>query len=109
MIGKKSRKEELQKELQRIMYKIDRTDIQKIILFGSLVKGEISLTSDIDLIIVKNTEERFLDRLESVYREIEPNMAVDILVYTPEEFIQMSEWNSFIRKVIREGRVLYEA
>jgi len=108
MIGRKPRIEELQRELDRIINKIDRTDIQKIILFGSLTKGQSGLTSDIDLIIVKKTKERFLDRLDSVYKEIEPNLAVDILVYTPQEIDDMSQWNSFIKRVFKERKVLYE-
>lgn len=101
------RKEALEKELERIMTRIDKTDIRKIILFGSLATGNIGLTSDIDLVIIKNTKERFLERLDRMCEEIEPRLAVDILVYTPEEFAEMREWNSFIRRVEREGKVLY--
>ena len=108
MIGRKLRMEELQRELDRVINKIDRTDIQKIILFGSLTRGQSSLTSDIDLIIVKKTKEGFLDRLDSVYKEIEPNLAVDILVYTPQEIDDMSQWNNFIKRAFKEGKVLYE-
>lgn len=109
MIGRKPRREELQRELERIINKIDKMSIQKIILFGSLVKGQVGLTSDLDLIIIKDTEQRFLDRLESIYKEIEPNIAVDILVYTPQEINDMIQWNSFIKRALKEGRVLYEA
>jgi len=109
MIGRKPRLKILNRELNRILPKINRTNIQKIILFGSLAKGKATLTSDIDLIIVKNTKERFLKRLDTIYKEIEPNIAVDILVYTPEEIADMSQWNSFIRNAIKKGRILYEA
>ncbi len=109
MIKKRPRIQELRKELERIISKIDKTDIKKIILFGSLATGHVGLVSDIDLIIVKDTKERFLDRLESIYNEMEPNKAVDVLVYTPQEFNNMSAWNSFLKKAVREGRTLYEA
>jgi len=45
-------------------------------------------------------KERFLKRLDTIYKEIEPNIAVDILVYTPEEIADMSQWSSFIRNAI---------
>ena len=109
MIGRKPREELLRQELDRIIDRIDRVGVQKIVLFGSLVKGTVNPMSDIDLIIVKRTDQRFLDRLDTVYRQIEPNMAVDILVYTPEEIANMIQWNSFIKKALDEGRVLYEA
>jgi len=109
MVGRKPREELLNLELDRIIGKIDMAGVQKIILFGSLAKGNVNLTSDIDLIIIRETSQRFLDRLDAVYREIEPNMAVDVLVYTPKEIADMIQWNSFIRQALKEGRVLYEA
>lgn len=105
--SRETRKEALEKELERIMARIDKTDISRIILFGSLATGNIGVTSDIDLVIVKNTKERFLERLRRMCEEIEPRLAVDILVYTPEEFAEMRGWSSFIRRVEKEGKVLY--
>ena len=102
------RKEKLVKELDIIVKKIKQMGAEKIILFGSLAKGGITANSDIDLIVVKNTKERFLDRLEALYKECAPPVAVDILCYTPEEFKDMCKWSSFIKRVIEEGRVLYE-
>jgi uncharacterized protein len=107
MTGIQPRAETLQKELDRIIGKIDKTDIRKIILFGFLVTGRVGLTSDIDLIIIRETGQRFLDRLESVYMEIEPKMAVDILVYTPAEINEMAQWSSFIKDVLKKGKALY--
>jgi predicted nucleotidyltransferase len=109
MVGRGDREQKLQAELGRIINKIDRTAIYKMILFGSLARGDVGLASDIDLIIVKETKEPFLRRLEAIYQDIEPNIAIDILVYTPEEFSEMSQWSSFIKRVLKEGRVLYEA
>jgi uncharacterized protein len=109
VVGRKPREELLIQELDRIIGRIDRAGVQKIILFGSLAEGTVGLTSDIDLIIIKETNERFLDRLDTVYREIEPNVAVDVLVYTSQEIADMSSWNSFIKQALKKGRVLYEA
>ena len=61
--------------------------------------------SDIDLIVVK-TDKKFLDRLDEIYKDAD--VAMDVLVYTPEEFENMKN-RSFIRKAIEEGKVLYEA
>jgi uncharacterized protein len=36
--------------------------IQKAILFGSLARNEASRHSDVDLILIQDTELRFLDR-----------------------------------------------
>lgn len=107
-LNREKRKELLETELGRILDILKTLDIEKVILFGSLVSNNISSTSDIDLVIIQKTEKRFLDRLEDIYTVIKPRVAVDILVYTPEEFEKLQEESSFVRRILKEGRVLYE-
>jgi predicted nucleotidyltransferase len=63
--------------------------------------------SDIDLIIVKKTEKRFLDRIEEITSLIEPMFAIDILVYTPEDLQRLGNTSSFVRRALREGTTIY--
>ena len=102
------RRERLKQELDRIIPDIISLGVEKIILFGSLSNDTVHASSDIDLIIVKNTEKRFIDRLDEFYSIINPRVAIDILVYTPEEFEGMKESNQFIRFALKNGKVLYE-
>jgi len=82
---------------------------QKILLFGSMAMGQIGEWSDLDLVIVKDTEKRFLDRTKEVIQLLQPRIGVDILVYTPEEFAHLSQERAFIRdEIVRKGKVLYE-
>jgi len=83
--------------------------VQRVILFGSLAREGATWPGDIDLIVVLETERRFLDRLDEMYRLLDCPVALDLLVYTPEEFEQMRQTNPLIRRVEREGRVLYAA
>ena len=109
-LRKEKRKKELISELGRIIdvLKNDK-EITLIMLFGSLARGDISRTSDIDMIIVKGTKKRFLDRLDEVYSALVPNVALDILVYTPEEFEAMKGGNAFVINAVKEGKILYES
>ncbi len=81
---------------------------ERIILFGSRARGEADEYSDYDLVLIKRTDRPFLERLQ----EIVPYLlgwegAVEVLVYTPEEFERMRETGlGWI--VQREGVVLYE-
>jgi len=101
------RKEELERELKRIVGKLKKDkDIKFILLFGSLARGDVDNTSDIDLIVVKKTDKKFLDRLDEFYEDV--NVAMDVLVYTPEEFRRIKD-RKFIKTVNEEGRILYEA
>ena len=103
------REKKLNDELRRIVSLLDKTGVKKVILFGSLATGKVSSSSDIDLIVIKETEERFLDRLESLYKDLAPSVATDLLCYTPEEVEDMRKWSHFMKRVLEEGRVLYEA
>lgn len=109
MIGRKDRSMILKKELNRIIGKLDKSKIDRIILFGSMATGRINMASDIDLIIIKDTKKRFLDRLDDIYTAVLPSVDVDILVYTPKEVKDMQGWSVFLKKALGEGRVLYEA
>jgi uncharacterized protein len=82
---------------------------QKIILFGSWARGEADDESDLDLIVIKETPARFLDRLSDIYALLGDFGAVDVLVYTPQEVAQMlAEGNAFLEDALAEGIVLYE-
>ncbi len=102
------REDKLKKELGRITPLLKNLEIEKAILFGSVVSGNIGFTSDIDLIIIKKTKKRFLKRLEEIYGYLKPRCAIDILVYTPEEFKTLSEENNFIKNAVSKGEILYE-
>jgi predicted nucleotidyltransferase len=83
-------------------------DPERIILFGSLASGQADRESDVDLIVVYRTEKRFLDRLKDLYEAWCLPKGVDILAYTPEEFAEMLESNSFVQDALDSGEVLYE-
>ncbi len=106
---REEREQELSAALDRMLPKLIEMGALKVILFGSVARGDVGWSSDLDLIVVMDTQERFLDRLKSVYKAVSPGTACDILVYTPEEFEQMPAQSSMIRTALREGKVLYEA
>lgn len=82
---------------------------QRILLFGSLISGEVKEWSDIDLVIIKETERQFLDRTREVLQLLRPQVGVDILVYTPDEFDQLVQQRAFVRdEIVGKGKVLYE-
>lgn len=82
--------------------------LEKVILFGSLSGGDIHEWSDIDLLIVKKTTKRPLDRILEVSRIIKPTVGIDLFVYTPDEFhALMQEKFSFLTAIARTGKVLF--
>ena len=104
------RRTRLEEELQRYLALLQKDDPpERIILFGSLANGDTEAWSDIDLVIVRETDKRFLDRIKEVMQLLRPQVGVDILVYTPAEFAQLAQARPFVRdEIVGKGRVLYE-
>jgi len=75
-----------------ILEKLETYKPQKVIVFGSYVRGEADEYSDLDFVVIKDTEKRFLERLIEVAKVVGTEFGrVDIFVYTPEEFKMMKE------------------
>lgn len=100
------RRKDIEKELQRIKTVLPALNVEKALLFGSSARGETGAGSDIDLLIVMKTELPFLERLTALYKILDPQVALDLLVYTPEE-MEMLAGRPFIKEILREGVVLY--
>lgn len=82
--------------------------VRRIILFGSYARGRADLRTDLDLIVVQESDRGFLDRMAEISRRVGPlPVDADILVYTPQEWERVRE-TPFGRMVLKEGRVLYE-
>lgn len=101
------RRQVLEQELSRMLPLLQAHGVQQVILFGSVVRGKLRMTSDLDLLVVMETSKRFLDRLEELYRLLEPQIALYLLVYTPDEFSRLRETSPLVRRAVAEGRVLY--
>lgn len=105
---------EIDKVTKQIVSKLRaQYDPEKVILFGSSARGNATNDSDIDLLIIKNTNLRFIDRWIAV-REIlsDPSrkFAIDTLVMTPGEIAdRLSRGDQFIADIIQNGEVLYAA
>lgn len=83
---------------------------EKIILFGSYAYGNPTTDSDVDLLVIMNTNlprtERFIVISELLFPREFP---VDILVKTPSEIKDaLASGDFFIREIIEKGKTIYE-
>jgi len=86
---------------------------EKVILFGSYGTKMKSKSSDIDLLVIKKTHKRFVDRVVELIHLVRGQFGfeypIEPIIYTPEEWRYAKEINSlFIRTVLSKGVVLYE-
>lgn len=83
---------------------------QKIVLFGSYSRGDAHEGSDIDLMIIKETYKRFIDRIADVIKLNNTLIPVEPLIYTPSEFEAMKKENrDFINSIEEEGIEVYDS
>jgi len=81
--------------------------VLKVILFGSYAQGRKDLFTDLDLIIVMESQDDFITRNAKIYQQLDPKVDLDILVYTPGEFEYMSK-RGFVHNALITGKVIYE-
>jgi predicted nucleotidyltransferase len=83
---------------------------EKIILFGSFAHGKPTAKSDLDILVIMNSQLPKYKRAIPIYKALTGILIPkDIVVYAPEE---IEEWENvpqaFITTAVREGKVLYE-
>ena len=99
--------ERLDHESQRLTGQLVSLGAIKVILFGSLARGKISLFSDIDLLAIFDDSRTSKELTGWVYQNLDTGEAVDVLAYNVQSFDKMKE-RTFIRHILSEGKVLYE-
>jgi len=103
----------IQDTLQKIVDRIVKYyHPQKIILFGSYAYGHPDMDSDIDLLVIKNTSERFIERwvkVRNIASDTTRKTSLETLVLTPEELSErLSKGDQFITEIIEKGTTLYD-
>jgi len=79
----------------------------KIIVFGSQAKGTATKKSDIDLCIVKDTDNK-RELLTDIYLNIESSKPFDLLLYTEAEWNQcVNDTTSFAYLINKKGTIIY--
>jgi len=99
----------LQRELDRwLPLLIEHLKPEQILLFGSLVDEHLGEWSDIDLVVVHQTQLPFYQRIKQALKLIRPKVGVDLLIFTPEEISRLSRERRFFRdEILDKGTVLY--
>ncbi|RMF59071.1 MAG: nucleotidyltransferase domain-containing protein, partial [Calditrichaeota bacterium] len=82
---------------------------QKIILFGSQASGDANAHSDIDLLVILETNRPTFEVSVEIAMMLDHNIPIDILVKTPGEVSRRLEMGDFFyRNILDNGLVLYE-
>ena len=79
----------------------------RAVLFGSVARGTDDGRSDVDLIVVDDSDLPYFARLDKYYDEMVETLRrpLDLFVYREAEFEKMRE-RSFLRRALAEGKVI---
>jgi len=86
-----------------------RAGAPRALLFGSYARGSADAVSDLDLLIVCETELPFVERFRLFPEVLDAFPGVELIVYTPAELEEMRSRGGFVEHVENEGIVIYEA
>lgn len=85
---------------------------EKIILFGSYAYGNPTRDSDIDMLIIKRTKKKSMDRwvfLKMLTHDPDRGIPFTPFVFTPSELKQrLSMGDDFIKSILEKGIILYK-
>lgn len=99
-----------QKSITLVAERIGRAaGARKVILFGSLARGEAGSTSDVDFLVISETSLPRHKRSRQLYALFEDYpFPMDIIVYTPQEVDEgVRTPGSFLASAIAQGREVY--
>lgn len=87
----------------------EKFEPDKIILFGSYAAGNPTTDSDVDLLIIMDTQRSTWDLAVEISSTLKHSFPMDILVRTPQEITQRLTFGDFfIQDIMEKGKVLYE-
>lgn len=104
------RSEEIFEKIARYTQKVvEHVKPLAVVLFGSFARRDIHEGSDVDMVVIADFKEPFLERIKLL---LDLNDGVGLPLepvgYTPEEFQRMRrEGNRFVQEILEHGRILH--
>lgn len=94
-------------DLDSIIKSLRSINLTKAILFGSYAYGTPHKDSDIDLLVILDTDKNFHQRIQQVRPLLPANKAIDLIVLTPQEYQKAKISNLLVREIESRGKVIY--
>jgi predicted nucleotidyltransferase len=91
-------------EGRRLAGELRRLGATRVVLFGSRARGTERRDSDLDLLVIMPHPPggTFPARLAAIYELVRPRVAVDLVVYTPDE-VTRSPQNPLVAEALSTG------
>ena len=80
---------------------------EKVILYGSFARGEATEDSDVDILVIAPTTERFFERMATVLslvRDLYHGLALSPIVMRPDEVVKrLKVGDPFVQEIVETG------
>lgn len=102
-------KREFEQKLKQVINKvIVEFQPEMIILFGSYAWGNPNIDSDVDLFVVKETDNT-RDTARYISRTLFPRpFPIDLVIYTPSQVEKKRNHSFFLDDILNNGKILYD-
>ena len=97
-------REEVAQRIAVLRDAVRRWGCDRALLFGSAARGAVPEGSDLDVLVVRRSDIPFVERPRELLAMLPPGLAVDVVVYTPEEFERLSrDPRGIVASALAEG------
>ncbi|MFM2174381.1 MAG: hypothetical protein RLZZ54_2308 [Cyanobacteriota bacterium] len=80
----------------------------KVILFGSMARGEARWDSDADLMVVMPFEGRHISKIKEIRKRCRAGFPLDLLLWRPEEAAERyRQGDPFLLEAFDQGKILH--
>ncbi len=100
--------QEIYERLRKISKRLKKEyHAEKVILYGSYARGEETKDSDVDILVIAPTDERFFQRMATVLglvRDLYNGLALSPIVLRPEEVAErLKIGDQFVQDILEKG------
>ena len=84
-------------------------DVREVYVFGSLARGDVGPTSDLDVLVVRDTKARRAERDVDLRIAFDVPVGLDAIVVTPAEYREQLPTTGFGRTILAEAKLVHAA
>lgn len=97
----------LKEELDKNIELMPQLGVEKVVLLNSLAVDCIEPDTGLKIVVVMEIDRPFVERSDFFYSHLCPDVLVEFIVYTPDEFQQLRKDDYYLNKEIENGEVIY--
>jgi hypothetical protein len=101
------RRRMLDAEAERLTNELPPLGVLRMYLIGDFGAGRVEPDTELELLIVQETDEPFQRRPDFFVSHVRPRIGTRFIVYTPGEFEELEADDPVIRLALTSGELLY--